>query len=161
MDFARSGLELFLRPGSRILPGVLRRKRRARRAVCVHVDLVAVLGRSGRDCQFVPAFPTHFHFVCRRHPTPVGALARDSGEFARAARKRPGALKGGLAASGGYFALERTPVPVSVGMFVDELAALEAAAGDKVGEAPVREPCVVPFLVAGFLQAADFGRFNW
>ena len=109
------------------------------RAFCVHVDLVAVLRRLGRDCQFVPTFPAHFYFTGRRHPTPVGALARDAGEFARAATKRPGTLKRGLAASGGYFALERTPVPVPVDMFVDEVAALEAAAGDKVSEAPVRE----------------------
>jgi hypothetical protein len=59
----------------------------------------------GRDCQFVPTFPAHFYFTGRRHPTPVGALARDAGEFARAATKRPGTLKRGLAASGGYFAL--------------------------------------------------------
>jgi len=45
-------------------------------------------------------------------------------------------------------------------MFVDEVAALEAAAGDKVSEAPVRELGVVPFLVARFLQSADFGQIQ-
>jgi len=51
-------------------------------------------------------------------------------------------------------------VPLSLGMFVDEVAAPEAAAGDKVSEAPVRELGVVPFLVARFLQSADFGQIQ-
>src|SRR3989442_15836649 len=94
------------------------------------------LGRSGRDRQFVPAFPAHFHFVCRRHPTPVGALARDSGEFARAAGKCPGALKGGLAASGGYFSLQPTPPPVSLRLFVFEEGAPGGPAGGQGGGTP-------------------------
>src|SRR6266849_1769329 len=140
-DFACSGRGSFMRFGSRILCAYIPKK----------LDLVGLfvrcvlrgkaargaaflggcgcgrtrLGGSGGGCQFVPAFPAHFYFAGRRHPTSVGALTRDAGEFARAARKHPGTLKGGLAASSGYLALECTPVPVLVRVLVNEVAALD------------------------------------
>jgi hypothetical protein len=82
----------------------------------------------------VLSFPGIFDFRGRSHPALVAAAPGKTLELSRAAGKFPGALNGDLSAGSGDPAFKSAEVAVAVRMLVDEVAALEAAAGDKVGE---------------------------
>jgi len=60
-----------------------------------------------------------------------------------------------------YLAIERAPVPGTIRVFIQEIAALTAIARDNIANSPVRDSGGIPFLVRRTLRTGDFDRLQF